>query len=108
MQGSNVLPSLKGGPRATSMCQSSRPLASKPSKAPASAVSEEEKAPAPRGPARVPAGCIDRIERYLDRRPDADSFETLTIDGHVRNCQQQQVAIVHRKAEAARASYCRY
>ena len=43
----------------------------------------------------VPSGCIDRIKRHLDRRPDADSFETLTIDGHVRHCEQQQVAIVH-------------
>jgi hypothetical protein len=46
---------------------------------------------------RVPAGRINRIERHLDRRPDADSFETLAIDGHVRNCQQQQVPIVHQE-----------
>jgi SAM-dependent methyltransferase len=38
---------------------------------------------------------VCRIEWYLDRRHDADSFETLTIDGHVRNCQQQQVLIIH-------------
>jgi hypothetical protein len=46
---------------------------------------------------QVPPGRIDRIERHLDRRPDAESFETLTIDGDVRNCQQQQVPIVHQE-----------
>jgi len=40
----------------------------------------------------------------LDGWWDADSFQTLTINGHVRNCQQQQVPIVHQECGSSQDS----